>query len=89
MESVIVAAISLLGTAIGSFMGLIINNRLINYRIDRLDEHIKEHDRLETRVIALEKHNEFQDRDIKDMEDEQRRIIYDIKTLKGVKQNGY
>lgn len=81
-ETVIVAILSLLGTLIGTLGGIFVSNRLVVYRIDRLEENVKETNKIIPRVYELEKHNEVQDKRIEHLEEEQDRMIYDIKSLK-------
>ena len=60
-SSIWVAILSLLGTGAGSLCGILTSNKLINYRLDRLEEKVsKQHQfverlcRLEMRMARLE-----------------------------------
>ena len=61
MTEIIVAAIALIGTAVGSLGGILAANRLTNYRIkaleakfDELNAHVREHNHLKERMAAVE-----------------------------------
>ena len=81
-ETIIVALIGFCGSALGSFLSLIVANKLMQYRIDKLEEAVKENSKLLPRVYELEKHNEIQDTIIKDIKEDHTRIIDDIKEIK-------
>lgn len=49
-ESVIVAALSFIGTALGSFGGI----RLMSYRIEQLEKKVEKHNNLIERTYKLE-----------------------------------
>lgn len=51
---VIVAILSLVGTAFGSLLGIMTANRLTNYRIEQLEEKVKQHNNLVERMIKVE-----------------------------------
>lgn len=55
-ETILVAMLSLLGTLIGSFSGILTANKLINYRLQQLEEKVEKHNRVIERVYELEKH---------------------------------
>ena len=55
LSNVAVAGISLLGTLAGSGGGLIMTNKLIAYRLARLEETVRERGTFVERVYALEK----------------------------------
>lgn len=56
--SVLVAIIALIGTITGSISGIMIANRLSNYRIEqleiKLDKYITNQDKLKEKVLVLE-----------------------------------
>lgn len=56
--SVLVAIIALVGTVTGSISGIMIANRLSNYRIEqleiKLDKYITNQDKLKEKVLVLE-----------------------------------
>lgn len=53
-ESLIVSLISLAGTLIGSFGGIIISNRLTNYRVGQLENKVEKHNNLIERTYKIE-----------------------------------
>lgn len=57
-ESVITALIALVGTVIGSFAGILIANKLSNYRIEqlekKLDKYADNQDLLKERLVKVE-----------------------------------
>lgn len=61
----IVSLISALGSAVGSFLGIMINSRLINFRIEQLEKKVDKHNQVIDRVYELEKCSAVMDEDIK------------------------
>ena len=55
-EAIIVALLSLLGTLVGSFGGILTANKLTNYRIEQLEKKVEAHNKVIDRVYNLEKH---------------------------------
>ena len=53
-ETVLVAALSLIGTLIGSFSGIIAANKLVNYRLQQLEQKVQAHNNLVERTYHLE-----------------------------------
>lgn len=51
---VIIAILSLIGTAFGSIIGIMTANRLTTYRIERLEEKVEKHNHLVERMIKVE-----------------------------------
>ncbi len=51
---IIVAVLSLTGTAIGSVTGILTANRLTNYRIEQLEKRVSEHNNLVSRMTSVE-----------------------------------
>lgn len=64
-ETIIVAAISMLGTLIGSFGGIVTANKLMNYRIEQLEKKVDKHNQVIDRVYKLEQHEGVVDEKIK------------------------
>lgn len=62
---IIVSLISLIGTVFGSFAGILISNRLTNYRISQLEKKVAQHNNLIDRTYCIEKHNAVVDEEIK------------------------
>ena len=53
-DTVVVALISLCGTLMGTFGGIMASNKLTVYRIEQLEEQVKKHNNLIERVFRLE-----------------------------------
>ena len=54
---IIVALLSLLGTACGSIVGIMTSNRLTTYRIAQLEEKVDKHNKVIDRVYKIEQRN--------------------------------
>lgn len=52
---IIVALIALLGSAIGTFAGIVTSNRLTSYRIEQLEKKVDKHNTVVERTFLLEK----------------------------------
>lgn len=64
-ETIIVAALSLLGTCVGSIAGIMTANKLTNYRIEQLEKKVEKHNNVIERVYILEKHEAVMDEELK------------------------
>lgn len=68
-ETVIIAIISLFGTMVGTFGGIVTSSKLISYRIEQLEKRVEsmndKHDGLNDRVFRLEEHGAVVDEQIK------------------------
>ena len=53
-ETLLIALLSLIGTLGGSWMGVRQSNKLVNYRIDRLEEKVTKHSNLVERMTIVE-----------------------------------
>lgn len=56
---ILVAFIGLGGSAIGSLIGIIANSKLMNYRIQQLEEKVSKHNNLVERTYKLEERMEL------------------------------
>lgn len=56
---IVVALLALLGSAIGTFGGILINTKLSNYRIEQLEKKVEKHNQVVERVYILERHEEL------------------------------
>lgn len=65
MAEIIVALITLAGSALGSLAGILINSKLSNYRIAQLEKKVDKHNSLVERTYRLEQHNAVIDEEIK------------------------
>ena len=66
-ETVLVALLSLLGTILGTFGGILTANKLTNYRIEQLEKKVEKHNHVIERVYELEKHEAVVHTEIKSM----------------------
>ena len=64
-DVVIVAILSLLGTVMGSFGGILTANKLINYRIQQLEQKVEKHNSVIERVYKLEQRDAVENEEIK------------------------
>ena len=67
-NAVVVALLSLLGTLIGSFAGIITANKLTNYRVSQLEKKVDKHNHVIERMYELEKHEEITEEQIKSID---------------------
>lgn len=54
-ETIIVAILSLFGTLLGTFGGIMAANKLTNYRIEQLEKKVEKHNQVVERMYKLEK----------------------------------
>jgi hypothetical protein len=64
-ETIIVAIISFLGTAIGSIVAVVSSNNLTKYRIEELTQQVQKHNEVVERTFKLEEHAAVIDEQIK------------------------
>lgn len=64
-ETVIVSLISLIGTLGGTFGGILVANKLTNYRIEQLEKKVEKHNHVIDRVNELEKQDAVEKEEIK------------------------
>ena len=65
MTEIIVAAIALVGTAVGSLGGILAANRLTNYRIEQLEKKVDKHNTVVERIAVVEVKLSEQESDLK------------------------
>lgn len=53
-EEVAVALVSLFGTLVGSFAGIVTANKLVNYRLQELEKKVDKHNNVVERTYRLE-----------------------------------
>lgn len=63
-EVIIVALLSLAGTLVGSFSGIMAANKLTNYRIEQLEIKVEKHNNLVSRMYEVEKHEAIMEEEI-------------------------
>lgn len=66
-ETIIVALISLAGTLIGAFAGIIVSNKLTTYRIEKLEEKVDKHNSVIERTFRLEGRMNEAEHEIRDL----------------------
>lgn len=66
---IIVAMLSLLGTAIGSIAGILTANRLTNYRIQQLENKVDKHNRFAERIPVIDEKIAVMNHRIADLEE--------------------
>ena len=69
-DSIIVAILSLVGTLIGSMTGILTANKLVNYRLKKLEEKVQAHNNLVERTYKLEGRMNEVEHNIRDMRNE-------------------
>lgn len=67
-NTVVVALLSLFGTLIGSFAGILTANKLTNYRLSQLEKKVDKHNHVIERMYELEKHEEITEEQIKSID---------------------
>lgn len=67
-EVVIVAIISLAGTLIGTFGGIMASSKLTIYRIEQLEKKVEKHNNLVERVYRLEDNDKLLEQRIESLE---------------------
>lgn len=65
--SLAVAAMSLIGTLGGTFGGILVANKLSNYRIEQLEKKVAEHNQIVERTYKLEGRMTEAEHDIRDL----------------------
>lgn len=62
---VIVSVISALGSAVGTFAGIMVNSKLTNFRIEQLEKKVDKHNQVIDRVYALERRDAVVEEEMK------------------------
>lgn len=68
-SEIVVGLLSLLGTLAGAFAGIIVSNKLVNFRLKRLEEKVDKHNRVVERMAVLENDAKFMRRDIDELKE--------------------
>lgn len=66
-ETIIVSVISLIGTLGGSLGGILVANKLTNYRVEQLEKKVEKHNSIVERTFKLEGQVEELQHDIRDL----------------------
>lgn len=64
-ETIIVSLVSLIGTLGGTLGGILVSNKLTNYRIEQLEQKVEKHNQVIERVNELEKLDAVEKEEIK------------------------
>lgn len=64
-DVVVVAIISLIGTLVGTFGGILTSSKLTSYRIEQLEKKVEKHNNVVERVYILEKDKAVIEEEIK------------------------
>lgn len=72
-SSIIVALLSLLGTALGTLGGIYTSSKLTAYRISELEKKVGEHNAMTEKIPVIEKEIDIMEHKIDDLEG----VIYD------------
>lgn len=67
--SVLVAFFSLIGTIIGSLGGIVVSSKLVNYRLQQLENRVAEHNNFARRMPVLEEQMKVANHRIDDLEE--------------------
>lgn len=65
---IITALIALLGTALGTFGGILTSNKLINYRLKQLEDEVRQHNNFAHRMPVVEEQIKVINHRIEDLE---------------------
>ena len=66
-ETIIVSIISLIGTLGGSLGGILVANKLTNYRVEQLEKKVEKHNSVVERTYKLEGRMTEVEHDIRDL----------------------
>lgn len=61
----LVSLVSILGSALGTFAGIMLNSKLVDYRIEQLEKKVDKHNQVIDRVYKLEKRDAVVEEEIK------------------------
>lgn len=68
-DVVVVGLLSLFGTVIGTFGGIVTSAKLTNYRIQQLEKKVEKHNNFAERIPVLEEKIKVEEHRITDLED--------------------
>lgn len=70
-DTVLIALFSLAGTLLGTFSGIITANKLVNYRLEQLEQKVSKHNSIVERTYILEGQMTEVQHDIRDVKAKQ------------------
>ena len=65
---ILIALLALAGTLIGSFSGILVANKLVNYRLSQLEKKVEKHNNLVERIAMAENDIKFINLRLDDLE---------------------
>ena len=68
-NEVIVALLALGGTLVGSFSGILVSNKLVNFRLQQLEKKVDKHNCLVERMTLVEEKIKVANHRIEDLEE--------------------
>ena len=68
-DAITVALIGLLGSGMGSLLGVIASSKLTTYRLEQLEKKVEAHNNLIDRTYKLEAHEELIDQEIETLQE--------------------
>ena len=68
-ESIIISLVAFLGTAVGTWGGIMAANRLTNYRISQLEKKVDKHNTIIERTYILEEKMKVANHRLEDLEE--------------------
>ena len=71
-ENVTIALITLVGSGLGSLVGILASAKLTNYRIEQLEKKVDKHNNVMERTLVLEEKIKVANHRIDDLEKEER-----------------
>lgn len=67
-ETLVMGLLSLVGTLIGTFGGIVTSAKLTNYRIEQLEKKVEKHNNFAERIPVLEEKIKVEEHRIEDLE---------------------
>lgn len=71
---IVVALITLAGSAVGTFAGIAVNSRLTSYRLEQLEKKVDKHNKVIERTTELEAWKDSVAEEIKDIKSKLQRL---------------
>jgi len=71
-ENITIALITLLGSGVGSLIGILASAKLTNYRIEQLEKKVDKHNTVIERTCLLEEQMKVANHRIKDLEEKEK-----------------
>lgn len=65
MTAVVTALIGMIGSAFGALVGVLMNSKMINYRLEQLEKKVETHNHLIDRMYKVEQDDELMSEKIK------------------------